>query len=85
MITRSSQYLIKWIASFRMAENVIARGNLKNKHGVSIGLRRGGRGKGKRRGNGEVVAPAQAGKTHTNFSVYTARQATWLSTRGGRT
>ena len=26
----STQYLIKWIASFRMAENGIARGKLKN-------------------------------------------------------
>ena len=65
-----------------MAENVITRGKLKNKNGVSIGLRRGGRGKGKRSGNGEVGAPTQVGRTHTNFSAYAARQTTWLSTRG---
>ena len=44
--TRSTQYLIKWVASFRMAENIIARGKLKNKKGVPIRPRRGGKRKG---------------------------------------
>ena len=43
LTTRSTQYLIKWLTSFRMAENIIARGKLKNKKGVPIGLRRGER------------------------------------------
>ena len=43
----STQYLIKWIASFRMAENVIARGKLKHPGENPVKLRRRGRGKGK--------------------------------------
>ena len=52
LITRSTQYLVKWAASFRMAENVIARGKLKTAGGGKGGLRgvRRGKGKSKRKG-----------------------------------
>ena len=45
---RLTQYLIKWVASIRMAENVIAPGKLRDKGGDKVELRRGRRGKGKK-------------------------------------
>lgn len=38
---RSIQYLTKWAASFRMADNVLARGKLKGATGESVAMRRG--------------------------------------------
>ena len=45
---RSTQYLIKWAASFRVAENVMTRGDLRGTSSVTALFRRGGRGKGKK-------------------------------------
>ena len=46
--TRSIHYITKWVASFKIAENVLARGKLKGKAGEPALLRRGRRGKGKK-------------------------------------
>ena len=51
MRKRSTQYPIKWVASFRMEKNVINRGKLKSKGGEPIGLNRGRRMKGKKGSN----------------------------------
>ena len=44
---RTTQYLMKWVASFRAAENVLAREKMKGRVGAIATVRRGGRGKGK--------------------------------------
>jgi len=45
---RSTQHLIKWVASIRMTKNMIERRKLREKGGEKIALRRGRRGKGKK-------------------------------------
>lgn len=50
----STQYLLKWLASFRMAKIVIARGKQKNVGGGQGGLRGGRRDKGKSKRKGGI-------------------------------
>ena len=86
---RSTQYLIKWAASFRVAENVLARGKLRGTVRVTAPLRRGGRGKGKNSPSRDVNPRGgdQEGSLEVQqrpVRAYSARHQHWLNAQVGR-
>ena len=86
---RSTQYLIKWVASFRIAENVLARGKLRGISSVSAPLRRGGRGKGKKsstRAENLHMGEDDGGLEAQTRPVraYSARHQHWFNKQVGR-
>ena len=51
---RSTQCIVKWAASFRVTESVLARGKLRGKVSTTAKLRGGEQGKGKKRPSRDV-------------------------------
>ena len=79
LCNRSTQYLIKWISSFRMAENVIAREKLKHSGGEPVDLRRRRRGKGRKRSKGgdQALGRAEAGGSGSHINHKVRAYSTW--------
>ena len=85
LIGRSIQYMIKWIASVRMAERVIARRKARGSGDNAKEDRRGGRGKSNKTTHTEGADILMEGVPMQDVRAYSVRHQIWIDQqyRGG--
>ena len=77
MCGRSTQYVMKWLASVRMAEGVLKRRKERRKRDNAVEARRGGRGKAKKSRVGEGVVQCRKVVQKNTFRAYSDRHQIW--------